>query len=59
MTMEKGVIERVQKYLCEREKIPGLHPNEIHRLHTGDSREVVLLVDDVQALLDAIRDNLP
>lgn len=44
---------RVAKFLAERAKLSGLDPEQIAGLNTGhDTREAVLLVSDLRALID-------
>lgn len=53
--MSKEAIERVQKYLTEREKSRQIDKNQIHVFHMGDEREALLLAEDLQVLLEAAR----
>lgn len=44
--------KRIQHYLDERRKMRGIHPNEIHGLHSGnETREAELTVSDIQKVL--------
>lgn len=44
--------QRIQHYIYERGKMRGIHPNEIHGLHSGhETREAELTVSDIQEVL--------
>jgi hypothetical protein len=48
----KTATQRIQHYLNERRKMRGIHPNEIHGLHSGhETREAELTVSDIQEVL--------
>ena len=49
------VADRFEKYLTERARSRQLDPEDIHGMHIGDAREVVLTVADLRTAIIALR----
>lgn len=49
-------IQRVERYLkIKKATMPGLDQEQIHSMHFGDDSMTVLLTEDVQILVNALR----
>lgn len=49
------IAERLERYLAARAKMRQIDPEEIHGLHIGDPREVVLTATDLRKAAQALR----